>query len=203
VLCIEHHGDDLGPAKAQEDVEVIAVSRNQPRALRVGRVKLLLVVVVLNQRERLIERGLRNERCSDPVMDQAVGDGNAVPLVLSLKPLDHDFAARQPLMDRSPPVLGQAANPEERTGSGLMPNPDFSQRHIMIKHLGGGQLLWQRRERRENQSRECRDPHMHTLTQMDESAPCTAHKSHQNCASSAKLLIPSHFTRHLTSCRFD
>ena len=72
VVGVEHDGNDLLFQQPQEDLEIVAVVRDQLRVHHIGLVNIFVVVVILNQREGVGDGCARNERGGDPVVNQAI-----------------------------------------------------------------------------------------------------------------------------------
>lgn len=73
VIRFEDDGDDFLLEKPRIDPEVVAAAADQLLVYDVGLVDILMIVVVLDQRERPVDSPARNRCGSDPVVDQPCG----------------------------------------------------------------------------------------------------------------------------------
>src|SRR5438093_231839 len=72
MIGIENDRDNFLLQEAQVDLEIVALPADQPGIDYLGLVDALMVVVILDQSQRLFDGRTRNESGADPVMDQSV-----------------------------------------------------------------------------------------------------------------------------------
>jgi hypothetical protein len=75
VLGVEHDGDDLLLPEAEVDFEIVPVTGEELRVEHFGLVRVLMTVVVLDEGEHAIDGCAGEEGGADPVMNEAVGNG--------------------------------------------------------------------------------------------------------------------------------
>ena len=134
VVAVDDDRDALLLVEAEEDPEVVAVPRDDPRALH-GRCEHVgVAVVVLEQAHGLRTRRVGDEHGSNPVMNQAIRHRDVPTSVARLEPLDDQSAGPQFGEQFAPAGVRKAVDPQGRRGCG---RPDLGDSHIPVERGDG------------------------------------------------------------------
>src|SRR5208282_2598181 len=129
----------------------------RPRDVR--RVVILMMVVVLDERQRLPERRTGNERRSDPVMNHPARTFDSLAVVERLEPLDHHVALAQLRVRGRATLFHQPLDPQETPLPIRQLRIDlrFRQLRVTLKRLHRPRLKLRRARRQRQSEHETRD----------------------------------------------
>ena len=111
VLRVVHRRDDLLLVRLRVRREAVAIPRQQTRLPDLGGVDLSIAVVVLDHRDRFLQRRLGNQHGPDQVIDRPVGYVDRVPIGARFELFDHHVSGTELGLDLRERVVRQTVHP--------------------------------------------------------------------------------------------
>src|SRR6266852_486264 len=115
VFRIQQHGYDFVLTQPQKNLEFITIALQQLGALHIRGVVLLLVIIILQERQRFLKRSSLDESQAAPVVDHAARYAYGLAILNRLELFGDQLSCAHPAVGGVALVSGQAVNPQERS----------------------------------------------------------------------------------------